>query len=330
MHFSILAKEPLNVDVFNPPPRIIRTCCAFGNKVGYSVLSFIRNTDVTSISKLGKHVFMGAKSEHDGIIYTHKGGFIDTGHMRDIADITAYMYTSMKKFKPTGKWDFTLGREGGLKSIHVRLDSSLTDKDLVKIAGKIAYDLSVWHEISTWYGASFLPLIPERYSSFSVEDAFSNLLGAQLGMKAILSEKPYEEAMTELIAESFQYYNAVNTYEETTQRMDQVEGKWWSVKAKFPSKNVLKLRLFDIYGCIHPMLIDINSYGSEVLCVPTHTEAIKDIDDYYLLTIKANFKMPLKDVLEEGEERKVITQKDFPELLKLSKQKAIRFHNTTD
>ncbi|MDP3432015.1 MAG: DUF4056 domain-containing protein [Bacteroidota bacterium] len=50
----------------------------------------------------------------------------------------------------------------------------LTDNDLVNLAGKIAYDLSVWHEIATWFGASTIPFVPERYSSFSVEDVYSN------------------------------------------------------------------------------------------------------------------------------------------------------------
>ena len=42
------------------------------------------------------------------------------------------------------------------------------------------YQLSLWHEIATWYGWASFEAFPERASAFSPEDLYSNLLGAKL------------------------------------------------------------------------------------------------------------------------------------------------------
>ncbi len=310
--------EKLNVD--KPPPRIIRACCSFGNEVGLTGIPFLKITEITSTGALGPHKYLGNKAEKNGIIYTKKGGFIDIAHLRDIADITAYLYANIQKNKAKGVLDLALGSEAGEKTLHINIDASLNDEDLVKIAGKAAYDLSVWHEISTWNGASYIPLVPERYSSFSVEDAFSNLLGVHLGMKAILSSKSYESEMSRQLSETLKYYEAVSTYAETVNAMTAVEGKWWSQKAKYPSKDILILRLFDIYGCISPMLVESLNFSSEKLCVPESTKSGKPLDDFYSLKIKANFRIPIKDVFGIPEHTKNITQKDFPALINYAKK----------
>ena len=310
--------EKLNVNT--PPPRIIRACCSFGNEVGITGIPFLKITEITSASALGTHSYLGSKAEKNGIIYTKKGGFIDIAHLRDIADITAYLYANIQKNKNKGSMILPLGSEAGEKTLLVNIDPTLTDEDLVKIAGKAAYDLSVWHEISTWNGASYIPLVPERYSSFSVEDAFSNLLGVHLGMKAILSTRAYESEMTRLLTETLKTYEAVSSYQETVNAMNAVEGKWWSQKARYPSKDILILRLFDIYGCLSPMLVETMGFSSEKLCVPDSTKAGRPLDDFYSLKIKANFRIPIKDVFGIPEHTKDITQRDFPILIAHAKK----------
>jgi hypothetical protein len=316
---QLSAKLPAKLNTKNPPARIIRTCCSFGNEVSLAFLPFIKITEVTFPNALGAHTYLGDKKERNGIIYSKKGGFIDIGHLRDIADITAYLYALILENKSKGYVNVKLGNEGGAKSLQIKIDKSLDNTDLVKIAGKVAYDLSVWHEISTWNGASYIPFVPERYSSFSVEDAFSNLLGVHLGMKAISSENNYETEMTFLIYEALKKYEAVATYEETVKAMNAVEGIWWSQKERYPSKDILILRLFDIYGCIKPMLVETNAYGSETLCVPDLNDKGKNIDDYYTLSIKTNFKIPFKEAGITPDQSKTITQRDFQNLLTYAK-----------
>ena len=38
------------------------------------------------------------------------------------------------------------------------------------IARRLAFQLSIWHEIATWYGWSAVPGYPEKLSAFSPED----------------------------------------------------------------------------------------------------------------------------------------------------------------
>ena len=44
----------------------------------------------------------------------------------------------------------------------------------------IGFQLSIWHEIATWFGWSWTKTFPETASSFSPEDLYSNVLGVKL------------------------------------------------------------------------------------------------------------------------------------------------------
>ena len=199
----LLAKTPdLSVkELSSPPPKIIRTCCSFGSEVGMMGIPFVKWTDITSITDIGNHTYLGSKEEANGIIYTKRGGFIDIGHVRDIADWTAYLASVIltEQSKEGGEIIINLGIEGGRKTLTINASKDLDRLSVFQLAGRIAYDLSLWHEISTWFGASYIPLMPERYSSFSPEDLYSNLLGVHLAIHALESDLEYEEAMTQLL-----------------------------------------------------------------------------------------------------------------------------------
>lgn len=314
---ATFAKVPGDMDLKTPPKRIIRTCCSFGVDVKVSVLSFLKVTDITSVETLGEHTYLGSKQENNGIIYTRNGGFIDMGHLRDIADYTAYLYALIKENRELGLTDFRLGKEGGLKKLSVNIPENFTDEDMAKLAGKIAYDLSVWHEISTWYGASYIPLVPERYSSFSVEDAYSNLMGVHLGIKSILSEKDYESEMTRNIRETLDYLGAVSSIEETRQAMNDVKDIWWSGTAKLPSRKVLIKRQFEILGRVSPLVVDSDLRGESQydLLVPEKASDGRDFNEFYTLEIRASFKIPVKRVFGYGFRERLINQNDFPALI---------------
>ena len=62
----------------------------------------------------------------------------------------------------------------------------------------LAWQLSVWHEIATWYGWSHVSAFPEIASAFSPEDFYSNLLGiwlmgALVHERAAISEDSYND-----------------------------------------------------------------------------------------------------------------------------------------
>lgn len=295
------------------PPRIIRTCCMFGSKVGVVVVPFVKLSDVTSIERIGDHHFLGHVSESNGIVYTHRGGFIDMGHMRDQADWTAYLYALMQREKAVGCIKLELGSEGGQKSLSISLLPYLTDEDLILLAGRIAYDLSIWHEIATWFGVSSVPLVSEQFSSFSVEDGYSNLLGVHLGMEAIRSNLPYEKAMTELISSKLKHFMVVGTYQETLDAMEGVRDIWWTRNAHMPSNKVQIARQTTTYDSIFPRLIPADELlfkHQEPLIIPSVTSRGDSLSNMYEFTVKLNYKFPVKKIFPD-QEVSFVTQHHF-------------------
>lgn len=300
----------------NPPPRIIRTCCSFGSEVKVAMIPGMKVTDISCPDDLGKHKYLGDKEEGNGIIYTRKGGFIDMGHLRDQADWTAYLF-ELIQHQNKGKWMQPLGHEGGMKKLYLQIPDDINEFDAMQLSGKIAYDLSVWHEIATWFGASYIPLLPERYSSFSIEDAYSNLLGVTIGIQALQSELPFEEAMTFLIDSTLTDLGAVTEVEEIYQAMEAVREIWWTREKKLPSRKVLLQRELQVYPKVQPWLVpgwaaeDPQAY---VLEVPQETYNEQPLSDMYHLEIRLNHKFPFKRMFPYRKKRRV-SQLDFDTMI---------------
>lgn len=301
----------------SPPHRVTRTCCAFGSDLQLSIIPILKYSDITSVDQLGPHHYLGNSDEGNGIIYSRRGGFIDMGHLRDQADWTAYLYTRIMLAKTSGSLSIHLGREGGSKSLNLQIPADLGTDAAVRLAGRIAYDLSVWHEIATWYGSSSVPLMPERYSSFSIEDAYSNLLGVTIGMEAIKSELPYEEAMTTLIQSNLDMLEAVSTEHETYLAMEAVRNIWWTRDKRLPSRNILLERQLGVYSCLEPWLVPGWKNEKESaydLTVPDKTPEGQPLDQFYELDFKLNYKFPVKAIFASKTGRRV-TQADFGQLI---------------
>ncbi|NND32890.1 MAG: DUF4056 domain-containing protein, partial [Saprospiraceae bacterium] len=277
--------------------------------VGVPLLKF---TQITSTEMLGHHVYLGDQSEGNGIIYTTRGGFIDLGHVRDQADWTAFLFVQLQNVVPDSIYNLRLPFEGGVKMLTIKADPELSQDDYIKLAGSMAYDLSVWHEIATWFGASSVPLVPERYSSFSIEDAYSNLLGVHIGMEAIVSDLPYEAAVSELLQKELVEMGAVSSTEATREAMESVHEIWWSRARKLPTRKVLLARELDVYEQVVPWLVP----GREefqlphILEVPSLSNKGQNLHDYYAFTVRVNRKFPFRRMFPDREDRK-ITQRDF-------------------
>lgn len=309
---------PKQVDITKPLPKVIRTCCAFGVDVKVVMLPFMKLNSVSAPNLLGKHHYLGNKAENNGIIYTQQGGFIDLGHLRDIADLTAYFYVLFQDNKQSGFVNRKLGREGGLKTINVTIPKTFNDTDIAHLAGKVAYDLSTWHEISTWFGASSVPFVAERYSSFSVEDAYSNLLGVYLSINALLAKGNFEQEMTNNINAALKRLQAVPTIEDTKDAMLQVKGIWWNGKAKFPNRNLLIYRQYDILERVQPLTIDRNVKPT-TLEVPKLASNGTNFNDIYQLKIKYNLKIPAKKIFGKSFKDNIISQNEFGKLVEYAK-----------
>lgn len=300
------------------PPRIIRTCCAFGDKVGFIGLPFVKLSDIISVEDIGNHHYLGGKSEKNGIVYTYKGGFVDTGHLRDQADWTAYLHSLIMHNLGNKKFELVLGHEGGEKKLKLSIPKKFSNEDAALLAGRITYDLSVWHEIATWYGASSVPLFPERYSSFSAEDDYSNQLGITLGIQAILSDQPFDTAMASLLNQKLKELQVVKTIDESYRAMDMVNGKWWSRTYKFPSKNFLLQHEISTYDKTFPLLVPeltpivVKPHPVEIA---KKTEENISLNKYYTLVFDLNNKIPYTRIFHKRRSKKVITNADFGLLL---------------
>jgi len=308
--FTLIAKEPnLSAkDLASPPPKIIRTCCSFGSDVSMAGIPFVKYNDITCVKDLGPHQYLGNKDEMNGNIYTQRGGFIDMGHLRDCADWTAYLSCYiLNEQKNSNHFQLDLGREGGMKKLSIDLPENFSKNQVYELAGKIAYDLSLWHEIATWFGVSYVPFFPERYSSFSPEDLYSNLLGIQLGIQALNSDLDYETAMTKLIEKTLSDLKSVETLEATFTAMDKVESIWWTRKKRLPSKKILIKRYFDSEASLLPWLIP----DEEMIYKPYRLDKQDHyLSDLYELQIKLNYKFPLREISDFQDDR-IITQHDF-------------------
>lgn len=320
---AIWAKAPvlLTRALSSPPHRVIRTCCAFGSDLHMMIIPGFRYTDISSVDQLGPHSYLGNTGEGNGIIYTRRGGFVDMGHVRDQADWTAYLYSRIELARETGSMTINLGREGGPKLLNIYIPGDMSMEDAALLAGRIAYDLSVWHEIATWYGSSAIPFVPERYSSFSIEDPYSNLLGVMIGMEAVKSNLPYEEAMTGLISRTLETLGAVLSEKDTYLAMDAVRNIWWTREKNLPSRKILLERQLGVYSCLEPWLVPgwADNSTSYDLVVPDLIADGRSLDTFYELDFKLNYKFPVKEIFASKIGRRV-TQADFGQLIKYIEQ----------
>lgn len=300
-------------DLDSSPKRIIRSCCAFGSDLNLYGIPFIKMNQITSMEKLSEHKYMGDKSEGVGNIYTKKAGFIDVGHVRDQADWTRHLYMLILSNRENGEFEKELAYEGGKKTLFINVPNDLDSIDCLLIAAKITFDLSLWHELSTWFGASALPMIPERFSSFSIEDVYSNLLGTYIGMEAINNDKPYNEAMTNILYQTLDSLDAVHDESDTRLALEAVREIWWTREKRLPMSGVMLERDIALGKNILPWLVPDETFGSfepQPLTILENTSKGELLTNYYSLSIDLNHKFPVKELFPDKENR-VITQDDF-------------------
>jgi len=175
------------------PEPASRKCCAIfpGGVMGYFMTQYIDPFD------LGEHSYGSSglfPQDSVGQVYTARGGFVDLGHVRDLADMARYLASKAFAWRlPAAEERVPLRKEGGTRTLILRkmVDDCVECASL--IGARAAYDLAIWHEVVTWF-------TNVRYSSFSPEDNFSNLLGSLIGATASATRgKDYNDAITSLL-----------------------------------------------------------------------------------------------------------------------------------
>lgn len=252
-----------------PVPKGLRPCCAFGYNLHAELLGmpvpFYQLDNVATVDRLGQHQYndsmlaglenlTGLSRENNGILYTTRGGFIDTAHVRDTADMTVYIFSQLL---PKMGQAFTLELESELAQRRLVFSAFTPPTDpherytlAAWLAAHLAFQLAEWHEIAQWYGFESVPGFSEGVSAFSPEDLYSNLLGARLSVSLILagqtaSREVYNAAMSTALAQALGQLGAQSP-ELTRFHFDMLNGDWWNNHRRVPEKYLVLRRNYQM------------------------------------------------------------------------------------
>jgi hypothetical protein len=317
--------EPARADAVAPSMREPRgrPCCAFAPNLAIDfgathIPVFLRG--VLPRRGLGSHSYLsdGELAENNGILYTKRGGFIDLGHTRDNADLTAYLALRLRPLLQRGEGTLELAPKGGKRRIVItaRVPPADLEGTSVLAAMRMTFELSIWTELAQYYGLAKIRGAEEVYSSFTPEDLYSNLLGTYLGAMALASRAPYDLAMDAALGAALGSLGAASE-RETERIFDALEGRWWSRQRAWPSWDIDLLRVFDIGPEIRPTLAPSDIVGAEVkpvlLEVPETDDAGTLLASYCRLEIVPDARE--MERYPESEGAKAIGDSELPRLV---------------
>ncbi len=295
-------------------PDRLRPCCAFGGEMKVELLGVpvpgYRHRPVRGPSDIGPHEYdpgllqilpstSGSageddpKREHNGIVYTCRGGFLDTAHVRDFADLTWFLASRIDDRLETGGV-IDLVDYGGTRRVSIRpvprdkLRRAGRTALAIAVAGRLAFDLSVWREIATWYGYESVPPWPEKLSSFSPEDLYSNLLGTKLAegilrSTEIPSLRAWDLAMDTWLFRAMEALGVVPV-ESARGLMSSLDGLWWDSARSIPDWRITMRRKFDRGPVVTPWTVRTDapkSARASAACRPTDKPVALKVADRF-------------------------------------------------
>lgn len=308
-----------------------RPCCSFGLEPFGRYLGI---AGVIGKEDLGQHYFsrLDKKKDNVGMIYTCSAGFVDVSHLRDNADWSGHIYMNLPKWIGSGK-EIEGRNEGGFKKRTVffpklskEVIDSLTENDLEEIAVAIGFDYALMHEIATSFkiavSAPATLISYETSSAFSLEDAFSNLMGNKLGAKAARSSNPFNQEMTTLLDSVMDNIGAQSA-QTTLDAYEMVRNEWWIKGFKSKFEHVLR-RDFTYEGYVVPRRIANNPFcpteSVTKLSIPDKLSNGMSVDDIYEARGKMSKKLRRSirklGIVIEGD----MTQKHYPEIIEAVKK----------
>jgi len=264
-----------------PVRKRLRPCCEFGYglrlRVGLLPILGYRIGNLRSVDRLGRHHYDsgflmidldGEKplvaDENNGLVFTCRGGFVDTAHVRDYTDwaifLAAHLYAELDRGTV-----IDLPDEGGRRRVVLPpVDERLLRKHdrvslAVGIAQGLAFQLSVWHEIATWYGWSTMPGFSEQASAFSPEDLYSNLIGTKIAAatayeRSARSAALYERSVDAWLREILRYLGPL-PISTAVEAMKSLDGTWWSSRARIPDGDAVMRRNLALGSTLTPWIV---------------------------------------------------------------------------
>lgn len=313
----VLAALPMTPSPLPEPTG--RNCCVIGFDVLVPPLTGGPIQNVQDLTTLKPHKYGEVPPIFDrdnGLVYTCRGGVIDTGHVRECADYTAYFAVKAMELSVAGG-RVTLARpEFGSTSRTVVFSAASKSYPIdhyIMIGMRISYEIAIWHEIETWFqnGA----VVPERYSAFSPEDNYSNLLGTYIARDALLDSRAYDDAMTAAISRILTALGAVPSGDARA-ALATVKDRWWDSTKVLPDLRFLLRRHMEPFGTVTPWLLVSPACLAGVtplsLAVPDRSPSDGSLlTDHYELQIVVDVTKIPATVLPDPT-RTTITPADFP------------------
>ena len=270
-------------------PRALRPCCAFGHdlkvEVGRVSVPGVEIGNILGPGDVGPHRYDNGflsleasdprgfvDDENNGLVYTCRGGFVDTAHVRDNADNTLALADAVGRLLDTGG-TIEVPPQGAAMRIQLRALPTATIEHhgrirlAVVLAQWLAYQLSIWHEIATWYGFASMAEWPEKISAFSPEDLYSNQLGARISGAIILdhgarSDTEYNLNLDAWIAQMLKRLEVVSLADAIA-AAQAVDGAWWDSERRIPDWQLVQRRRMDTGPLLRPWVLEVASPGAK-------------------------------------------------------------------
>ena len=361
---AIPAVAPAAATLEPPEPTNLRPCCAFGTDlrvhIGFVPVPGFALDNMRGLEDVGPHRYdiapLGSSSsaepgaladENNGLLYTCRGGFIDLAHVRDCADLTVYLSAKVESLLETGGV-IELAEQGGKRRILLEPVDGERIADVgrgqlsVAMAQWLAFQLSVWHEIASWYGFAAISGVPEKMSAFTPEDLYSNMLGIKLAGGIIAfrdsgDESDYNTAMNAWMKVAFRRMH-VTTKASAAAAMHGVDGLWWDSTQRVPDWKLVLRRDFETGPSLKPWLVPMAFPPERALAIgcdragaplrlrnPSSFEGVRfdsgatlqvDVDD---AVAAGGFPFPRR-------KSRRITQADFPAIIEaIRRENAVEF-----
>lgn len=159
-------------------------------------------------------------SEKNGLVYCCKAGHIDLAHLRKGADFAnvytkkffTYLMSNEKEFSFKMKEPCTyfvkLDYPKNWQSLSEQNKKEIVENVSIQIGEYASFLGTTWHEMLTWFGYKMTGIIPEYHSAFTIDDSFSNFLGAYIAGNVLRENKeifnnPTSELNKKLFNEKF-------------------------------------------------------------------------------------------------------------------------------
>jgi hypothetical protein len=282
-------------------------------------------------------------TRNNGLVYTCRGGFIDIAHVRGSADSTIALASALGRSLETGT-TIEVPAQGATRRILLRPIPA----EMIQRYGRLplgiaaaewtAIQLSIWHEIATFYGYGALPQW-EKISAFSPEDLVLERVGCpdrrcdRLGEGCTQRSRVRHEH-GRVDPGTLKRLEAVPV-DHTRAALQAVDGAWWDSEKRIPDWTLVRRRDFETGPFLRPWRLEDASPGSKGPVQPL--ERCHDAGPPLVLQVADSFAgMPFRDYLttefevhdalvragfrlpRPGSRR--ITQDDFPVIISVIRE----------